>query len=64
MAELYIYIYIYVYEPSPQNNLRIPEPIIMKLGLYILPPEPITPAYFINLSYPSVCLYVYPSYNC
>jgi hypothetical protein len=41
-------------------NLRMPEPIIMKLGIYIMTPEPISTAYFINPSHQSVCLYMYP----
>jgi hypothetical protein len=32
----------------------------MKLGTYITAPEPISTAYFINLSHQPVCLYVYP----
>jgi hypothetical protein len=36
------------------------EPIFMKLGMYIMAPEPIPTAYFINPSHQSVCLYVYP----
>jgi hypothetical protein len=35
------------------------EPIYMKLGTYIMAPEPISTAYFINPSHQSVCLYVY-----
>jgi hypothetical protein len=38
----------------------LPEPIFMNLGMYIIAPEPISTAYFINLSHQSVCLYVYP----
>jgi hypothetical protein len=33
----------------------------MKLGLYIMAPEPILAAYFVYPSHHSVCLYVYPS---
>jgi hypothetical protein len=40
------------------------EPISMKLGMYIMPTEPISMAYYINPSHQSVCLYVYPSYRC
>jgi hypothetical protein len=36
------------------------EPLFMKLGMYIMAPEPISVAYFINPSHYSVCLYVYP----
>jgi hypothetical protein len=32
----------------------------MKLGKYIIAPEPISTAYFINHSHQSVYLYVYP----
>jgi hypothetical protein len=32
----------------------------MKLGMYIMTPEPISTAYFINPSHESLCLYVYP----
>jgi hypothetical protein len=38
----------------------MPEPIFMKLGMYIKAPEPISTAYFINPSHQSVPLYVYP----
>jgi hypothetical protein len=38
----------------------MPEPVVMKLGLYIMAPGPISTAYFINPSHQSVCLYVYP----
>jgi hypothetical protein len=38
----------------------MPESIFMKLGMYIMVPEPIWTAYFINPSHQSVCLYVYP----
>jgi hypothetical protein len=32
----------------------------LKLGMYIMAPEPISTAYFINPSHQSFCLYVYP----
>jgi hypothetical protein len=32
----------------------------MKLGVYIMDPEPISTAFFINPSHQSVCLSVYP----
>jgi hypothetical protein len=35
--------------------------IFMKLGMYIMAPEPISTAYFIDPSHRSVCLYVYPT---
>jgi hypothetical protein len=38
----------------------MPEPIFMKLGMYIMVPEPISTAYFLNASDQSVYLYVYP----
>jgi hypothetical protein len=38
----------------------MPEPVFMKLGMYIMAPEPISTAYFINPSHQSMCLYVYP----
>jgi hypothetical protein len=41
-------------------NFWMPEPIFMKLHMYIMAPEPIWTAYFVNLSQQSVCLYVYP----
>jgi hypothetical protein len=42
----------------------MPEPIFIKLNMYIMAPEPISTAYFINPSHHSVCLYVYTSYRC
>jgi hypothetical protein len=41
-------------------NFWMPEPIFMKLGIYIVVSELISTAYFINPSHQSVCLYVYP----
>jgi hypothetical protein len=38
----------------------MPERVFMKLGLYIMAPEPISTANFINPSHQSLCLYVYP----
>jgi hypothetical protein len=49
-----------VYAPTPKINFYVPEIIFMKHGMYIKEPEPISAAYFINLSHQSVCLYVYP----
>jgi hypothetical protein len=37
----------------------MPEPIFMKLSMYIIAPEPISTVYFINPSHQSVCLYTY-----
>jgi hypothetical protein len=34
----------------------------MKLGMYIMAPEPISTAYFTNPSHQSVCLHMYPYY--
>jgi hypothetical protein len=45
----------------PAINVWLPEAIFMKLGMYIMAPEPISMAYFINPSHQSVCLYAYPS---
>jgi hypothetical protein len=39
----------------------MPESIFIKLGMHIMAPEPITMAYFINLSDQFVGLYEYPS---
>jgi hypothetical protein len=36
----------------------------MNLGMYIMATEPISTAYVINPFHQSVCLYVYPSYQC
>jgi hypothetical protein len=33
--------------------------MFMTLGIYIMAPEPISTAYFVNLSNQSLCLYVY-----
>jgi hypothetical protein len=32
----------------------------MKLGMFIIAPEPISTVYFINPSFKSLCLYAYP----
>jgi hypothetical protein len=49
----------------PTINFWMPEPIFMKLGMYIMAPEPIATAYFIN-SPPSVCVSVcvYAPHRC
>jgi hypothetical protein len=48
---------LYVY---PLINFEMPEPIVVKLGMYIMTPEPITMAYLltppISLSYVSPSL--------
>jgi hypothetical protein len=49
---------LFVYEAPP--NFWKPEPIFVKLGIYIMAPEPISTTYFINSSHQSLCLYVYP----
>jgi hypothetical protein len=36
-------------------QLRMAEPIFMKLGMYIMAPEPISVAYFMNPISPCVC---------
>jgi hypothetical protein len=39
----------------------MPEPIFMKLGIYIMTPEPISTAYFINPPISvCVCIYTHP----
>jgi hypothetical protein len=38
----------------------MPDPIFMNIFMYIMAPEPISAAYFINPSHQFVCLYVYP----
>jgi hypothetical protein len=38
----------------------MPETIFIKFGMYIMSPEHISTAYFINPSHQSVYLYVYP----
>jgi hypothetical protein len=43
---------LYVYLPV---NFRMPEPIFMKLGMYIIAPVSISTAYFINSRHQSVC---------
>jgi hypothetical protein len=37
----------------------LPEPVFVKPGMYIMAPEPIWMAYFINASLRSVCLHVW-----
>jgi hypothetical protein len=48
------------YKPQnlPPYQLWIPEPICMKLVMYIVAPESNSAVYFINPSHQSVCLYV------
>jgi hypothetical protein len=41
---------------APYHHPRIPEPVFMKLGMYVMAPEPNTTVYFINPFHPSVCL--------
>jgi hypothetical protein len=41
----------------------MPGPVFMKLCVYIMAPDPISMAYFINPSHQSVCLCVYPYYH-
>jgi hypothetical protein len=42
-------------------NLWMPEPIFMKLGMYIILPNPIWTAYFINPFHQCVCVSVFLS---
>jgi hypothetical protein len=42
----------------PPNNFWMPELIFMKLGMYIMAPEPIASVCFINPSHQSVCMCV------
>jgi hypothetical protein len=46
--------------PLPLISVWMPELIFMKLGMYIMAPEPVSNAYSINPSHQSVRLYVYP----
>jgi hypothetical protein len=46
---------------STPINFYMSEPIFMKLSMYMMAPEPISKAYFINPSHQSACLYVYRS---
>jgi hypothetical protein len=41
----------------------MPEPILMKLEMYIMEIQPILNAYFINPNHQSMCLYVIPGYR-
>jgi hypothetical protein len=38
----------------------MPEPNFIKLNIYVMTPDPILAAYFINPTHQSACLYVYP----
>jgi hypothetical protein len=49
----------YAYENTMLSVNPSPEPVFMKLGMYVMAPEPISTAYVINPSQQSVCLYVY-----
>jgi hypothetical protein len=48
-------VYVSVYPPI---NFWMLELIFMKLGMYIMAPEPNSVVYFINPSQQSACLYV------
>jgi hypothetical protein len=50
-------VYVSVY---PLINFWMPQPIFMKLGIYIMTSEPISVAYLMNPSHQSVCLCVSP----
>jgi hypothetical protein len=54
---------VFLWVPSPVNFWR-PEPILTKLGMYIMAAEPISTAYRINPSHLSACLYMCPFYHC
>jgi hypothetical protein len=43
----------------PPAKFYIHGPVFMKLGMYIMAPEPISLVYFINPSHESLFLYVY-----
>jgi hypothetical protein len=43
----------------PPVSVWMPERIFIKLGVYVISPEPISMAYFIKLLHQSVCLYVH-----
>jgi hypothetical protein len=43
----------------PPIKFRTPEPIFMYFGMYIMAPESISIAYFLNLTHQFVCLYVF-----
>jgi hypothetical protein len=43
----------------PRINFWMPEPVFMKLDMYIMAPEVVLTAYFIKHSHQSVCLCVY-----
>jgi hypothetical protein len=45
---------------SPLFNFWMPEPVFMEFSMYLMAPEPISMAYFLNPSHQCVCLYVYP----
>jgi hypothetical protein len=38
-----------IVEANTLNITRMPEPIVMRLGMYIMPPEAISTAYLISL---------------
>jgi hypothetical protein len=46
----------------PPCHLSMSKPMSMKLGIYILVPEPVSTAYLINRSHQSVCLDMSPSF--
>jgi hypothetical protein len=66
---IYLYTFLAYFPYLEMNKIRLmnspfcpwtPKPNFMKLGMYIMAPEPISTAYFINPTYQFVCLYVYP----
>jgi hypothetical protein len=48
-----------IYE-SPSINFWMPEPVVIRPGMYIIAPEPISTAYFRNPSHQSLCLSCVP----
>jgi hypothetical protein len=49
---------------DPHINFWLPEPIFMKLGMYIMSPETIFMAYIINPSLQCLWVYMYIPYHC
>jgi hypothetical protein len=45
---------LYMSVNSPPISFSIPEPVFMKLGLYVMAPELMSAAYFVNPSHQSV----------
>jgi hypothetical protein len=60
MLSFYLYVCVYMCLCVFLINVWLPEPIFMKLGMYIMEHKPISMAYFIKPSHQSVCLYMEP----